>query len=374
MIFEEKFKLKRDVVIAATASVTLTYVYFLVFAQFGFLKAVTEAGTTAASMKVIMACMGLAGMGGSALAAKGYSVQKAVSRLITGYAICAAAAAVSLAPQSFALFLVVAVLVGLGLGLTTVTLACMLRRVLGGEQLGTLIGLGTGLAYATCNLPQVFNATAKIQAITALMAALAGIVAAKKLTLNAPPDKPAGYDYTRPGMVVWVALFLALVCLDSAAFYLIQHVPSLRQEVWAENAGLMVNAGVHLLAALLAGYALDRRWMSGVVACAAVALMAACYLLDSGSHAFAQGAILYTAAVSAYSAALVFYPARGMRPWLAAAIYSIAGWGGSAIGIGFAQGVSKLPWWFVAVGAVIIFGALHIRQQGVDRLARQGIN
>ena len=72
-----------------------------------------------------------------------------------------------------------------------------------------------------------------------------------------------------------------------------------------------------------------------VVATLAVAtlmLLAAIALLSAGV-ANAAVATLYSAAVSGYSTVLVFYPARGGRPGLAAALYAIAGWLGSGLGV-----------------------------------------
>jgi hypothetical protein len=308
-----------------------------------------------------MAVMGLAGVAGSVLAARYFSVEKARRQLGAGWVICAAAAGLTLVARGAAVFYPVALLVGLGTGLTTVTLAAGLRRAVGGNRLGTVIGLGTGLAYAFCNLPVVFEAGATAQAQLALLAAGAGLLAAGALTWQAPDGPPGGYDYSAPGVTAWVLVFLALVFLDSAAFYIIQHTPDLKAATWGGSSRQEVNAGVHLVAALLAGQALDRRWVGGTVLVGAGSLLAACVLLGEGQRALAGGVLLYTAGVSVYSAALVFYPARSLRPKLAALVYAVAGWGGSALGIGVAENRHELPATLLAAAAAVILAGVLLR-------------
>jgi cytochrome c oxidase cbb3-type subunit 2 len=78
----------------------------------------------------------------------------------------------------------------------------------------------------------------------------------------------------------------------------------------------------------------------------------------AGRHTgFSAAGWLYIASVSIYSAALVFYPAQSGRPGLAAMIYAVAGWGGSALGIGLVEGRVDLPMeWVVGAGGVMAAG------------------
>jgi cytochrome c oxidase cbb3-type subunit 2 len=308
-----------------------------------------------------MAAMGGAGVAGSMLAAKFLVVKRSRSLLAAGFAVCAAAAGLSIVAGSVAFFFGVALLVGLGAGLTTVTLAGVLRRALGGKRLGLVIGLGTGLAYGFCNLPVVFAAGAVAQASLAMLAAGTGLIATWTLTFEAPPDVPAGGDYSRPGVALWALVFLALVGLDSAAFYVIQHTPELKAEMWNGSGKLAANAGMHLVAAVLAGWALDRRWVGRTVLAGAVALSLACLLINQRDRALAAAALLYTAGVSIYSTALVFYPVCSLRPGLAALVYAVAGWGGSALGIGLADHGHVLPVWFLTVAGTVVPAALVVR-------------
>ena len=357
---EQAYRPERRNVAAAVLAVAAAYVYFLIFAQFGFLQAVRQlTGGVAGVVRPVMAVMGVAGLAGSVSAAAIFSVERSRRSLVAGFAVCGTAAGLAMGPGTMALYYVIALLVGLGAGLTTVTLASVLRRAVGGERLGQVIGLGTGLAYGFCNLPVVFAAGATAQALMGVLAAGAGLVAATALSFNAPAHPPAGGDYTKPGMTAWVLIFLSLVCLDSAAFYIIQHTPDLKAATWSGAGRLEVNAGLHLVAAWLAGYALDRHWVGRTVAIGGGALLLACLSIDQGSRTLAANALLYAAGVSIYSTALVFYPARSLRPWLAAVVYAVAGWGGSAIGIGLAENRPVVPPGLIlAAGSVIGLGLL----------------
>lgn len=360
---QQEYRPGKKVVVAAVLTVAATYGYFLIFAQFGFLKTVlTVAGEGREVVKPIVAAMGLAGMAGSALAAAVFDVKRGRRLLTTGFAVCALAAGLAWLAESTGWLYMVATLVGLGTGFTIVTLASLLRRAVGGMRLGTIIGWGTGLAYGFCNLPMVFGAGANAQAGVAMLAAGAGIAGARLLTLDAPPHRPEGFDYSTPGGGMWTLFFLALVGLDSAAFYIIQHTPMLKGEFWSGAWRLEANAGMHLIAAVLTGYALDRRWVGRTVVAGASALLAACWLMDKNAQTFAGGALLYTAGVSVYSTVLLFYPTRGLRPVLAALVYGVAGWGGSALGVALAEGRHDLPRGIILGAGGIILGVLFVRQ------------
>ena len=360
----QEFRPEKKVIVAAVTAVAATYAYFLLFAQFGFLKALqTVTDGEPGVMKPVLAVMGLAGIIGSMLAAHWFTAERGRRVLTLGFALSAAAAGLLLRGGPLALYYGVALLVGWGVGLTTVTLAGLLRPAVGGKRLGTVIGLGTGLAYAFCNLPVIFNAAPSRQAGWALLLAGAGGLAAAGLDVRATEERPQGFDYTPPGVVTWVLIFFTLVFLDSAAFYIIQHTPTLRNETWRGAWRLEVNAGMHFLAAALAGYALDRRWVGRTVLVAALLLLLACLLLGGETPALAEAALCYTAGVSVYSVALVFYPARSLRPGLAALVYAVAGWGGSALGIGWAETRHTVPAWFVAGAGLVLLTALMLRQR-----------
>lgn len=348
------------VILGAVTAVTAVYVYFLIFVQFGFLQAVQAVlGEEVGVIRPIMTTMGLAGVTGSVLAAVFFSESGSRRWLAAGFTICAVAAVCALGAKNPAEFHAVALLTGLGAGLTTVTLAGMLRRAVGGGQLGIIIGLGTGLAYGFCNLPGVFDATAPTQAQLALLAAAAGWAGGSRLAPRFQWEASIEGDYSQTGMAAWVVIFAALVCLDSAAFYVIQHTPALKEATWTGAGRLALNAGVHLGAAVLTGWTLGRRGLGRTIWLGAGALVVACWLINGRDQMPAWAGLLYVTGVSVYSTVLVYYPARSGRPGLAALVYAVAGWGGSALGIGLVADRLELPAGLsVAAGTIVLLGLL----------------
>jgi cbb3-type cytochrome c oxidase subunit II len=112
---------------------------------------------------------------------------------------------------------------------------------------------------------------------------------------------------------------------------------------------------------------LRRRGLFLVLAAAFVALASACLLLLHPEHAMIAS-LFYPLGVSLYSVALVAYPSllapatstqeRGIQ---AGWIYAVAGWFGSAMGIGMGQNLGHVPAAFVLVSGLIILGPLVIK-------------
>jgi hypothetical protein len=322
--------------VAATIAVAATYAYFLVFAQFGLLRALmTAPGAGDAFVQPVMATMGVAGIAGSVLMAAVFNPRRARNLMTAGFAMAGAAAALSVAVSTPGGFLPVAALTGFGTGMITVGLAAMLRRETGAPWLGRCLGLGTGLAYALCNVPGIFAAAAKTQALLGAAAALTGLLATRCFARSAVETTEPGAHYTRLWMATWVAVLFALVAADSGMFHHIQHTPELKAVTWTEASQLWLNAGSHLAAGMLAGWVFDRGRFGATMLVAALALAGGGMLVFTGHGT--MGAPLYAAAVSAYSAGLVFYPARSGRVGLAALVYAVAGWAGTALGIGLAE-------------------------------------
>lgn len=354
----------------ALIAIAATYVYFLLFAEFALVELALPLAE--GRLRWLLGALGIGGVVGSLFAARRFRFERFTLSVAHGFRACGVAAVLALIAKTWLMMMFASLLVGLGLGWLTVTLVSGLRGVLGGARLGLWAGIGTGAAYAFCNLPVVFNARPADQTVVAALIAVIGALAANGLALTAPPRAETA-DFRPPVPIAWLIAFLALVWLDSAAFYIIQHTEPLRHATWQGAWVLGGNALSHLLAAVLAGIAIDRGHGPRVIALALACLVGAALWLGDGSMRATGVEVLYTAGVSLYSTALVAYPAQGGRPRLSAALFAIAGWGGSALGIGLAQDRHHIPAWFCAAAAATVAGALlwrhrHLRRAGLAAL------
>ena len=348
---------------AAVAATAATYIYFLIFSEFAFLATATRvAGDSAATLRAVLFGLGGGGIAGALLAARFHRETHARQHLQAGFLACAASALATLFPSSAPGLGAAGFASGLSLGWLTVVLAASLRRATANTHLGLAIGAGTGLAYGLCNVPAVFNATPAAQTVfaAAVAAAAALLPPAMQLgsTASAAPVAPP-----RPVLVRWIAVLLPLVWLDSAAFYLIQHTPELRDATWQGAPTLAANAAMHVLAALAAGVLLDRGARRPVALAAVFLLGAGCVALAFPGFWRSAAPWFYTAGVSLYSTLLVEYPARSGRAPVAAAVYAIAGWLGSGLGIGLAQDLHRVPPLFVAAAIAGVVLALTLRSR-----------
>lgn len=347
----------RTCLVRAVLLVAAVYVYFLIFAEFAFIELARPVVGDGDGLRVVMGALGAGGAVGSGLAAFYFSRPAWGPRLAGWLAAGAVAAATALlAPAGGVSGLVAAgVWAGLALGGATVTLAAGLSGVAPRGRLGLATGLGTGIAYAFCNLPGVFDAEPATQTLLAAGSALVGAITARSWTLRGEVRR-----LETASVGGWVVALLALVWMDSAAFYIIQHTDTLKTATWAGAWTLGGNAAAHFAAAVLAGWALDRGRAVGLVAAAAVLLALACLWLQQP-----RAELVYVAGVSLYSAALVYVPARCGRPGCAAATFALAGWGGSALGIGMAQDLNAVPPWFAGLAvAAVTAGLWRVRRAG----------
>ncbi len=248
----------------------------------------------------------------------------------------------------------VAITTGAALGVATVSLAAMLPAWCGVAW----VGLGTGLGYALCNLPVVFSQPPSGQAWVGTGFALAGVLAVPSATNWQERESCKVFP-------VWgvIALFTALVWLDSAAFFIIQHSAELKDGTWGSEL-LWRNAAVHLTIALFAGLWLARGGARVLPGVAWVVLAIAAFAVNRESSRDLAG-WFYPAGVSLYSTALVAWPgwfsgAKGIRKsgWRAAWIFAIAGWFGSANGIGMAQTLHEVPTMFIAASGAVVLGVM----------------
>lgn len=350
------------------ALVAITYVYFLIFAQFAFLHRLDTLGIAGSHLKSVMGAMALGGILLSLLAPRISLLPSPVRRLQLAFLIAGCSAACTVAPLTPADAIFVSLLIGAGLGLLTVTLVTHLRQWTGGRHVLFKVALGTGLGYLLSNLPSLFSATPRIQAIISAALCLLGIVLANSTidsSLQAESD-PAPATTTVPFALV-VASFAALIWLDSAAFFIIQNTTALKAGTWQGSAHLWANGFIHFGAAFLGAWLLRRRGLSFVLASAVAALAFACLLLLDPARAI-TASVFYPFGVSLYSVALVAYPSlvssattTGERSRQAGWIYAIAGWIGSALGIGMGQNLGHIPPAFVAAASVVVLLPLFVR-------------
>jgi cytochrome c oxidase cbb3-type subunit 2 len=340
--------------------VAITYAYFLIFAQFAFLRRLANLGLADAHMKAVMAAMAAGGILLSLLAPRISLWPSPDLRLRAGLSAAAGAAFLALLPLGFAAAIAVSFLTGAGLGVLTVTLVTHLRRWAGNRAPLFAVGAGTGIGYLVCNLPSLFTARAETQALFAGILCLAGI----GLTLLPSPAPVEIHEaHPRPAIPFYrvLASFTALVWLDSAAFFIIQNTPALKADAWQGTLHLWANGLLHLAAALAAAWFLRSRGLSPVLTAAFLALAIACaLLLDPGRAPLAS--IFYPIGVSLYSVALVAYPSLlapaasvAERGRMAGWIYAIAGWSGSAMGIVMSQHLGRVPPAFVFSAGTVVF-------------------
>ena len=246
----------------------------------------------------------------------------------------------------------VAVATGGALGVATVGLAALLPGWCGVAW----VGLGTGLGYGLCNLPWVFTQAPVGQAWVAVGCAWVGMLAV-----------PSGGDWRggrQAAVFPWwgaLGLFAALVWLDSAAFFIIQHVADFKAGTWGDGL-LWRNAALHFGVAVGAGWWLARAGARHVPV-VAWGLLALAALAVNAVATRSLAGWWYPAGVSLYATALVAWPgwfsgADGARPaaWHAAVLFAVAGWFASANGIGMAQSLNRVPLTFVAAAGVVVIG------------------
>ena len=368
---QTEFEASASTMIAAAVAIGATYFYFLIYAEFALLElAMPMMGEETWWMRGLMLALGAGGLGGSVWAGVRFDVLRVQSRLSWSFRGCAVGAALGLGAGNWPLLLVAAVVSGAALGMLTVNLAASLRPIIGTKRLGWVIGWGTGLAYACCNVPWIFEADPRTQTILA-----AGIAAlASVLSPFMAPQEPSvspEIDYRPAGVLRWVVVLMMLVWLDSAAFFVIQHEAGLKTETWTGSLQLWGNASVHLGLALVAGWMLDRGARALVAMTAFGFLAAGCVLLTSSPGGSAGW--FYVAGVSLYSVLLVYYPARSGRSAVAAVVLGVGGWIGSALGIGMVQDMGRVPVEFVVVAGVLVAIMLVWRSRALRGAAVAGL-
>ena len=358
-------------------AVGTTYVGFLLFAQFGFLAQVRRDLGDAGAIQAVMAAMGIAGLAAS-LATGALLDRVGAGRAIRASLVAFGLAAIaSLACHEVVTLAAAAAAVGATIGALTVAVAASLRALTAPRRTGLAAGLGTGLAYLLCNVPVLFEAVPAVRALVpAALAFAAAALLPGRLGQDAADDRP----FRRPaGLARAIVAFAALVLLDSAAFAVIQTTPALKAATWGSAGQKLLLGSVHLGAAVGAGLLLDAGLFAILLAGTWVLFALAFPLLLGAGPLVAASGPLYVIGISTYSTALVVFPSRasgGTGPparWRAALVYGIAGWLGSALGVGAAQDLGAIPSWLIAAAGAAVLGAWVVpARRGLAGLVRRG--
>jgi len=342
----------------AALTVAAVYGYFLIFAQFSFIALLRAAGAGVVAEKTALGLMALGGIAGGF-----FTAWRGPGTGITKSALAAASLTALLTPfvHHLGFILPLAIVTGAAVGIATVSVAALLPAWCGVAW----VGLGTGIGYAVCNLPAVFTATPRQQAWVGASFAIAGIILVPSRRLKKSKEASG------TGFHPWAAIMVltSLVWLDSAAFFIIQHEPSLKQNTWGD-AMLWRVAAIHLGMALVAGLWLRRKDAMWVMVTSWIILAAAAYAVNSEDTRVLAG-WWYPAGVSLYATTMVAWPGwfsgaknPKVAAWMAACMFSIAGWLGSAGGIGMAEHLNRIPVSFITTSGILTAIVLIVRASG----------
>ena len=185
--------------------IAVTYVYFLIFAQFAFIHRLDTLGIAGDHLKFVMAAMAIGGILLSLLAPRVSFLPSPARRLQLAFCLAGIAAFLTISQLTVGAAIAVSMLIGAALGLLTVTLVTHLRQWTGNHNPLLKVGLGTGIGYFLCNVPSLFIATPQVQSATAGLLCLAGIILANftveastesdiELSINSRPLLRAQYS------------------------------------------------------------------------------------------------------------------------------------------------------------------------------------
>lgn len=356
--------------------VAATYVYFLLWAQFGFLALIHQRLPDEA-VEPVMASMGLTGLAVSLMTPLLLRRLGASRLLPMAFVACAVVAPLATGAQGLLTFALAGAAIGAATALLTVTLASHLRHLIPGRRFGLVVGAGTGLAYFVCNIPFLFEGSPQAQSLfVAVVGGLGAWATRGTAVAAASPSRTGGLaladaDYRGLGFLSLVLAFLALVWLDSAAFVVIQETLALKGLTWGSGGQKLLLGTCHLVAALAAGWAIDRGVFRSLLVVAFGLFVVAFSGLDSAVPFIRiLSGPLYTFGISLYSTALVALPAYGAwRPglvpvaWRAAWVYGIGGWLGSALGVGMGQNLHRIPFFFLLTAGLLLWTGWWLRRR-----------
>jgi len=359
--------------------VAAVFGYFLIFAQFAWVEILRGRGMPDGAVQGMLAAMALGGIAGGVLAAWRVLARRPweFRAVLAGTGLLTAAGA--LAPGG-AMAAAVSFGCGLGIGAATVATASGLGGWLGRAGGCWAGGIGTGIGYAMCNVPWLFGAPPVTQALAGsvfLIVAAAALVPGPGGEVREIAGVRRGGESDGLGMVAALFAFTAMVWLDSAAFFVIQHNPEMKAGSWGGEM-LWRNAALHLAGGVAAGWWLGRDGPRRLLGLAFVLLAGAAMLVQGGGTRVLGGWI-YPVAVSLYSTAFVCWPGvldagRGgdvwrRGAWRAAVLFAVAGWIGSANGIGMVTRLQRIPVEFAIAAGLAVGMAVSRGWPGRMRVA-----
>ncbi len=346
----------------------MTFIYFLIFAQFAYLELVLENISNKKDLKIIMALMGLGGISGCVLASILFSDKEYLIYLLAGFLGCCFSGILAILSESLITFSLSATFIGISLGFLTVCLVSSLPLILKINRLGISCGLGTGIAYFISNVPIIFEADAPTQSMFAVICCLAGMLLIFILSyfpnndsLNMADQEETLFRNPEIKFYKIVVQFLILIWLDSALFYFVQHNQEVKAVSWSGNTILWINAFIHLIAAIVAGKLLDNRKIKTCLVSSFIFFIIVVILVKIPNTLTPLAHIIYVVGISFYSTTLVAYLALPFIysdntniAYRTAWLFAIAGWIGSALGIGMVQDLNEIPWLLI-VFFIIVF-------------------
>ncbi|MFA5264870.1 MAG: hypothetical protein WC378_13685 [Opitutaceae bacterium] len=317
---------------------------------------------------VLVAC----GVLGSFLAAALFDAKAGTQGLTTYFRICFLTTLASVVlPMQHSAYLVAA-LMGLGMGGLAATLFSRLRSAVGRARLGWHIGMGVGLAHAACALPWISQAPPTVQAVLVCVAAIMGSLVSGKLQVKFTGASNSS-DYEVRIVKTWVLALVILTLMTSACFAIIQRMELPAVASWKQGVVPWVNVAVSFFVAAVAGRMLDKgnrvSLMFGAFGLLAFAGAGLGFVDNLGSLPL----IVYSAGAPIVWICLMYYAARGGRPWQVAVVFSIAGWMASAVGASATSGLPGLSVPVILVAGLTLSVALGWRWHKVGRFRRAGM-
>jgi hypothetical protein len=351
---------------AGIGGLTVSHVVLLLYVQLGFVDRLEQLALGPARTRYVLAAMGLAGFATSLAAPLLLRARHPVWVLRLGFLISFLAIALSMVSGAFPLLLLAAAGMSLGLSLGYVSLVATARPAFRARRVGVKVGLGTGLAYAICNVPWVFLSSPEAKGLVSLVACAAGALMTFAMRDAAPPENLAAartgeeHKAEPAGFISILMIFFSLVWLDSGAFAIILDNPTLRLAFWGTETLQWRNSVLHIASALLGGWLIDRGRLRSTLTLSYLVIVLAIHLLQQPTPMALLASAGYVCAASLYTVALFAYAPACLGPdgdsrlhgrWV---LFALAAWVGSTLGIGMMQELHAVPAWaMVSAGGVI---------------------